>query len=108
MSKEQQIESTDWLTRGISKEQLEREKQEAVMSADLAMCHTEFTTGVGEIYTDYDTTAQKMYAIGYRKQYECEWVGNCNGTFTCTVCGGRASKMNYCGHCGAKMKGGNN
>ena len=72
MSKEKQIESTDWLIRGISKEQLEREKQEAIMSADLAMCHTEFATGVGEIYTDYDTTAQKMFAIGYRKQ--SEWI----------------------------------
>ena len=32
-----------------------------------------------------------------------EWMDNCNGTFTCSVCGGRASKMNYCGNCGAKM-----
>lgn len=71
MSKEQ-IESTDWLTRDIPKEQLERKKQEAVMSADLALCHTEFATGVGEIYTDYDTTAQKMFAKGYRKQ--SEWI----------------------------------
>ena len=38
MSKEKQIETTDWLTRGISKEQLEREKQEAIMSADLELC----------------------------------------------------------------------
>lgn len=33
------------------------------------------------------------------------WKDNTNGTFTCTACGGRASKMNYCGHCGAKMLG---
>ena len=72
MSKEKQIESTDWLIRGIPKEQLEREKRVAIMSADLEMCHTEFSTGVGEIYTDYDTTAQKMFAIGYRKQ--SEWI----------------------------------
>ena len=70
MSKEKQIKSTDWLTRDIPKEQLEREKQEAIMSADLELCHTEFMIGVGEIYTDYDTTAQKMYNIGYRKQSE--------------------------------------
>ena len=32
---------------------------------------------------------------------------NNNGTFTCSVCGGKASKMNWCGCCGAKMdKGG--
>lgn len=47
-----------------------------------------------------------LYNAGYRKQSEGEWVDNYNGTFTCTVCGGHASKMNYCGRCGAKMKGG--
>ena len=41
---------------------------------------------------------------GYRKQSEGGWIDNYNGTFTCTVCGGRASKMNYCGRCGAKMR----
>ena len=35
------------------------------------------------------------------------WKDNNNGTFTCSVCGGKASKMNWCGCCGAKMdKGG--
>lgn len=33
------------------------------------------------------------------------WKDNTNGTFTCTACGCRASKMKYCGHCGAKMLG---
>jgi hypothetical protein len=33
------------------------------------------------------------------------WQDNHNGTFTCSVCGGKASKMNYCGNCGAKMNG---
>ena len=32
-----------------------------------------------------------------------EWIDNCNGTFTCSLCGARASKMHYCGNCGAKM-----
>lgn len=68
MSREKQIESTDWLTRGMSKEQLEREKQKAIMSADLELCHTEFECGDGEIYTDYDAMAQKMFDKGYRKQ----------------------------------------
>ena len=35
-----------------------------------------------------------------------EWVDNTNGTFTCTACGNRASKMKWCGNCGAKMDGG--
>lgn len=33
------------------------------------------------------------------------WIDNHNGTFTCSVCGGRASKMAWCGRCGAKMDG---
>lgn len=31
------------------------------------------------------------------------WIDNNNGTFTCLVCGGKSSKMDYCGRCGAKM-----
>lgn len=31
------------------------------------------------------------------------WKYNHNGTFVCSDCGGKASKMNWCGHCGAKM-----
>lgn len=34
-----------------------------------------------------------------------KWVDNHNGTFTCSVCGGQSSKMDYCGRCGAKMDG---
>lgn len=33
------------------------------------------------------------------------WQDNRNGTFTCSVCGGKSSKMDYCGRCGAKMDG---
>ena len=67
MNREQQIETTDWLTRDITKEQLEREKLEAIMAYDLEECLIEFESG-GDIYTDYDLTAQKMIAKGYRKQ----------------------------------------
>ena len=34
-----------------------------------------------------------------------EWKDNRNGTFTCSVCGGNSSKMDWCGRCGAKMDG---
>ena len=111
-----QIESTDWLTRGIPKEQLERKQQEAIMSADLELCHTEFQTGVGEIYTDYDTTAQKMVAKGYRKQSEGEWLEQVRVSkegkpllrhYKCNLCGVYlATQANFCPNCGAKMKGG--
>ena len=33
------------------------------------------------------------------------WKDNRNGTFTCSVCGGQSSKMDWCGRCGAKMDG---
>lgn len=113
MRREKQIESTDWLTRGIPKEELEREKQEAIMSADLEICHTEFASGVGEIYTDYDTTAQKMFAKGYRKQSDGEW-GFDGMSWTCSECGEYAPidkhkqtvKSKFCPNCGARMKGG--
>lgn len=32
-----------------------------------------------------------------------EWLNNHNGTYTCSACGGKAPKMAWCGHCGAKM-----
>ena len=67
MNREQQIKTTDWLTRDITKEQLERKKLEAIMAYDLEECLIEFDS-CGEIYTDYDLTAQKMVARGYRKQ----------------------------------------
>ena len=73
MSKEKQIKTTDWLTRGISKEQLEREKREAIMSADLQECMTydEWSAReYGADSIDFDTTVEKMVAKGYRKQSE--------------------------------------
>ena len=34
-----------------------------------------------------------------------KWIDNHNGTFTCSACGGKASKMEFCGRCGALMDG---
>ena len=106
MSREKQIESTDWLTRGISKEQLEREKREGIMSADLQECFTEFNSN-GEIYVDFDVTAEKMVAKGYRKQSEGEWKNGVTG-YICSVCGNQeaTNRYSFCPNCGAKMKGG--
>lgn len=113
------IPTTDWLTKGVPQEQLEREKQEATMSIDLGLCHTEFATGVGEIYTDYDTTAQKMIAKGYRKQSEGEWdtitdYGTAKSV-ECTACKKafwfmkkgqlNIDRMPFCPNCGARMTG---
>lgn len=35
------------------------------------------------------------------------WKDNRNGTFTYSVCGGQSSKMDFCGRCGAYMRGDN-
>ena len=61
------IKTTDWLTRDMTKEQIAREKQEAIMAADLELCYIE-RMGVSKLYPDYDAIAEKMYGIGYRKQ----------------------------------------
>ena len=61
------IKTTDWLTRGMTKEQVAREKQEAIMAADLELCYTE-RMGVSKLYPDYDAIAERMYEIGYRQQ----------------------------------------
>ena len=72
MNKEN-IKTTDWLIRGIPKEQLAIEKREAIMSADLEECMSfnvwaEIETG--EKTVDYDYVAEKMVAKGYRKASE--------------------------------------
>lgn len=61
------IKTTDWLTRGMTREQIAREKQEAIMAADLELCYAE-RMGVSKFYPDYDAIAERMYEIGYRKQ----------------------------------------
>ncbi len=35
------------------------------------------------------------------------WKDNHNGTFECSVCGGKSPKKKWCGDCGAKMDKGN-
>lgn len=75
MSKKKIVKTTDWLTKGMSKEQLEREKREAIMSADLQLCIVYDEWSAREYGTkdvDFDTTAAKMVAMGYRKK--SEWI----------------------------------
>lgn len=64
------IKTTDWLTRGMTEEQIAREKEEIIMATDLELCMffdiwAERETG--EKTVDYDYVAEKMYDIGYRK-----------------------------------------
>lgn len=69
---------------------------------------------------DCNYLAKALYEQGYRKQSEGEWIITTPITMrvwesdciTCSVCGGKSvglledNKLNYCPHCGAKMRGG--
>lgn len=116
----EQIKSTDWLTRGMTKEEIEREKEIAIMSADLELHHTEMNLN-GDIYTDYDATAEKMVSEGYHKQKESVWSTSVmfdvptqkitGYTHICQSCFYLYKDKNqygnkFCPNCGAKMKGG--
>lgn len=48
--------------------------------------------------------ADLLLANGVIVQKQGKWQDNHNGTFACSVCGSKASRMNYCGNCGAKLK----
>ena len=58
----------------------------------------------GRVKISSHNLADYLLANGVRVQKQGEWQDNHNGIFTCSVCGGKASKMNYCGNCGAKLK----
>lgn len=54
--------------------------------------------------------AKAIYAAGYRKQKEGEWVFHSDGSGTCNQCHTTQKSVwdmdnyqPYCGHCGAKM-----
>ena len=91
------------------------EKQIEEMAGDLCACHVEVSNGVGGVYTDYDETASRMVAKGYRKQVEGEWHWISDYDVMCTTCGrvfnsndnadAGLSSWRFCPYCGAKMKG---
>ena len=73
----------------------------------------------GEIWCNDDCVnlAKKLYAVGYRKQSEGEWITSDipQEKYVCSLCGGACwyydcqgdvAKSRYCPNCGAKMKGG--
>lgn len=47
--------------------------------------------------------ADRIEELSGRQTKSGFWKDNYNGTFTCSVCGGKSSKMKFCGNCGAKM-----
>ena len=62
--------------------------------------------------TDEDI-AKSLYNAGYRRQREGEWIFHNDGSGTCNQCNTTQKHIwdmdnyqFYCGHCGAKMKGG--
>lgn len=53
-----------------------------------------------------------IHNAGYRRQREARWIFHPDGSGTCTECGTNQKNVwdfdnyqNYCGHCGAIMKG---
>ena len=59
-------------------------------------------------YSCSNCKATLIYERGYRKQSEGEWIENkkvCSSPY-CSNCGTIGDKGNYCSHCGAYMKGG--
>ena len=100
---------------------MSEEKQIEEMAEDLRYCHTEFVGDYGDIYTDYNKTAEKLTIMGYRRQSEGEWltetgdwIYNVSKKY-CSKCGTTARYdknmheyilTNFCPNCGAKMKGG--
>ena len=121
MSREK-IESTDWLTRGIPKEQLEREKQEALLEFEMAEM-LEIIEKAREIYanditdhTENEYIREGLLDAGYRKQSEGEWKleHEFYGRMVCSNCREEALvndfneyvDSEFCPNCGAKMKGG--
>ena len=82
----------------MSKEQIEKQAIEE-MANDLEnhTCMSQFQAAIA---------SRMLYAKGYRKQREGEWV-DFGKTFYCSVCKKTDwYKSSYCPNCGAKMKGG--
>ena len=67
------IKTTDWLTKGMTDGQIQKEKREAIMSADLEECMSFdiwMKKETDENTVDYDYVAEKMVAKGYCKKSE--------------------------------------
>ena len=72
----------------------------------------EIETRLGHLKSTCYITAETLYAAGYRKQSEAAWILHENGSGTCTQCRTTQKNVwdydrwqNFCGNCGAKMKG---
>lgn len=99
-----------------------QEKKEKPMKEQIeekhALSESIYMSGHGLDWKDSDDIAEQLYAEGYRKQKEGEWLMPASGepwegrSFgMCSVCGkvddGFIEKAHkYCPNCGAKMKGG--
>jgi hypothetical protein len=94
---------------------MSREKQIEEMAKDL--CDIEckgMKCNICDSYgCEYRMQAEALYNAGYRKQKEGEWKLHKDGSGTCSECHFIQKDIwdydhyqHFCGHCGAKMKGG--
>ena len=72
-----------------------------------------YMSGYGLHRGDCYDIANQIQQQGYRKQSEGEWIFHKDGSATCNQCNTTQKHIwdmdnfqSYCGHCGAKMKGG--
>lgn len=68
MSREKQIESTDWLTKGYSEEELARIKAEAIKEADAELRDKQIEEMARELCDATQKTNQGCNSICYKKQ----------------------------------------
>ena len=108
------IKTTDWLTRGMTEEQIQKVKEEAIKEADIELIAIEifehFNCRIRE--EEAKQIANYIVNAGYRKPKEGKWKLYKDGSAVCSFCGftslhawDQDNWQNYCGHCGAKMKG---
>lgn len=114
------IKTTDWLTRGVTEEQIAREKEEAIMAADLELCHNEAFIDDPMRIDYFDEISERMVEKGYHKQIEAEWITKSweteddwgcynHRSIECSACKIEIYKgepTEYCPHCGAEMRKG--
>ena len=106
------IKTTDWLTRDMTEEQIQKAKEEAIKEADIELIANEifehFNCHVRE--EEAKQIANHIVNAGYRKQKEGIWTLHANGSGTCSKCHFTQrgvwdydNHQQYCGVCGARM-----
>ena len=101
------VKTTDWLTKGMSKEQIQNKKEEAIREAEIELIAKTMCGGCSDdkeclhgLCKDW-YNAERLYNAGYCKQKEGKWVFKVDHSFNdygdLTV-----YATARCGNCGEK------